>query len=391
MTVLIGALTIGVLLSLLALGVYITFRIFAFPDITAEGSITLGACITATLLVTEPTPMRQALLAAAGTGVAVAVGLVWLLFDDGKSLRSLLAAGLGAGVAAGALLLVILRYHNPVVATAAGFAGGTLAGTTTGVLHTRFKINGLLAGILVMTAVYSVNLHVLGRSNVALQSTTTLADYAGNVGISALGGRTSFPLARWEVSTREAAILVLGFVAIVLAGAALYAFFRTGLGTAMRATGDNSQMIRALGVNVGNMTTAGLALSNGLVGLAGALFAQYQGFADVQMGIGMMVWGLASVILGEALVGGGHLGLALAGAVMGSVLFRLLVAIALRAGLDPVDLKLITAAFVLAALILPTSLGKLRAVRERRPAPDSDPRRRAALQAVMRRGEPAKP
>src|SRR6516225_10013343 len=388
MTVLIGALTIGVLLSLLALGVYITFRIFAFPDITAEGSITLGACITATLLVTEPTPMRQALLAAAGTGVAVAVGLVWLLFDDGRSLR---AAGLGAGVAASALLLVILRFHNPVVATAAGFAGGTLAGTTTGVLHTRFKINGLLAGILVMTAVYSVNLHVLGQSNVALQSTTTLADYAGDVGISALGGRTSFPLARGEVSTREAAILVLGFVAIVLAGAALYAFFRTSLGTAMRATGDNSQMIRALGVNVGNMITAGLALSNGLIALAGSLFAQYQGFADVQMGIGMMVWGLASVILGEALVGGGHLGLALAGAVMGSVLFRLLVAIALRAGLNPVDLKLITATFVLAALILPTVLGKLRAVRERRPAPDSDPRRRAALQAVMRRGEPAKP
>src|SRR5262249_22155278 len=117
MTVLIGALTIGVLLSLLALGVYITFRIFVFPDITAEGSITLGACITASLLVTEPTPMRQALIAAAGTGVAVAVGLAWLLIDGGKSFRSLLAAVLGAGVAAGALLLVILRYHNPVVAT----------------------------------------------------------------------------------------------------------------------------------------------------------------------------------------------------------------------------------------------------------------------------------
>ena len=363
MTVLIGALTIGVLLSLLALGVYITFRIFAFPDITAEGSITLGACITATMLVTEPAPMRQALLAAAGAGVAVAVGFVWLLFSDGKSVRSLLVTGVGAGMVAAGLLLVILRYHNPVVATLAGFAGGTLAGTTTGVLHTRFKINGLLAGILVMTAIYSVNLHVLGKSNVPLQSVTTLADYAGDAGVWAFGGRTSFPLGAWEVSTREAAILVLGFVAIVLAGAALYGFFRTSLGTAMRATGDNSQMIRALGVNVGNMTTAGLALSNGLVALAGSLFAQYQGFADVQMGIGMMVWGLASVILGEALVGGGLLGLALVGAVMGSVLFRLLVAIALRAGLDPVDLKLITATFVLAALILPTGLGKLRAVR----------------------------
>src|SRR5262245_58822990 len=175
MTVLIGALTIGVLLSLLALGVYITFRIFAFPDITAEGSITLGACITATMLVTEPAPMRQALLAAAGAGVAVAVGFVWLLFSDGKSVQSLLVTGVGAGMVAAGLLLVILRYHNPVVATLAGFAGGTLAGTTTGVLHTRFKINGLLAGILVMTAIYSVNLHVLGKSNVPLQSVTTLA------------------------------------------------------------------------------------------------------------------------------------------------------------------------------------------------------------------------
>src|SRR5262245_44711152 len=171
MTILIGALTIGVLLSLLAPGVYTTFRIFAFPDITAEGSITLGACITAILLVTEPTPIRQALLAAAGTGVAVAVGLVWLLFDEGKSFRSLLATGLGAGVAAAGLLLVFLRYRNPVVATLAGFAGGMLAGTTTGVLHTRFKINGLLAGILVMNALFSVNLIVLGRSNVPLQST----------------------------------------------------------------------------------------------------------------------------------------------------------------------------------------------------------------------------
>src|SRR6516162_8612729 len=242
MTVLIGALTIGVLLALLALGVYITFRIFAFPDITAEGSITLGACITATLLVTQPTPMGQVLIAAAGTGLAVALGLIWLLLDGGKSVRSLLVTGLGAGLAAAGLLLVVLRYHNPVVATVAGFAGGALAGTTTGVLHTRFKINGLLAGILVMTAIYSVNLHILGKSNVPLQSATTLADYAGDLGTKVLGGRTSFPLARWEVSTREAAILVLGFVAIVLAAAALYAFFRTSLGTAMRATGDNSQM-----------------------------------------------------------------------------------------------------------------------------------------------------
>src|SRR5438034_5881243 len=139
MTVLISALSIGVLLSLLALGVYITFRIFAFPDITAEGSITLGACITAILLVSEPTPMRQAVIAAAATGVAVAIGLIWLLFDEGKSVRSLLAAGLGTGVAAAGLLLLILRYRNPVVATVAGFAGGALAGTTTDRKSTRLN------------------------------------------------------------------------------------------------------------------------------------------------------------------------------------------------------------------------------------------------------------
>src|SRR5687767_7768708 len=132
----------------------------------------------------------------------------------------------------------------------------------------------------------------------------------------------------------------------------------------MRATGDNSQMIRALGVSDGNMITFGLAISNGLIALAGALLAQYQGFADVQMGIGMVVWGLASVIIGEALVGTRQLGLTITGAIMGSVLFRLLVAIALRAGLNPNDLKLITAGFVFVALILPGMLAKLKTTKE---------------------------
>jgi putative ABC transport system permease protein len=119
-------------------------------------------------------------------------------------------------------------------------------------------------------------------------------------------------------------------------------------------------MIRALGVDVGNMIVLGLAISNGLIALAGALLAQYQGFADVQMGIGMVVWGLASVIIGEALVGSTHLGLVIAGAVMGSVLFRLLIAIALRAGLNPNDLKMVTAIFVFLALILPGAIERLR-------------------------------
>ncbi len=298
MHLLIGAWTLGLILSMLALGVFISFRVFHFPDITVDGSITLGGAVSASLL---------------SLGIA------------------------------------------PAAATMAGFLAGMLAGATTALLHTKFKINGLLAGILVMTALYSVNLHVMGKSNVPLMSHKTLATQAEQIGARLLG-QSSFKLARWEVSSRDASMLLMAFAATAFTAAFLYVFFRTDLGTAMRATGDNDQMIRALGVNSGNMLVLGLALSNGLVGLSGALLAQYQGFADVQMGIGMVVWGLASVIIGEALVGSNQLGLVVTGAVMGSVLFRLLVAIALRWGLDPNDLKLITGAFVFAALVLPDLL-----------------------------------
>jgi putative ABC transport system permease protein len=306
MSLLLGALTIGFILSLLALGVFISFRIFSFPDITVDGSTTLGAALAAALIV---------------------------------------------------------KGVNPVLATAAGFAGGFLAGSVTGTLATKFKINGLLAGILVMTALYSVNLHIMGRSNVPLLGQRTLATYAERVGARALGGRASLNVWGWDVSVLDASVLVFTFLAIVLAGLLLFVFFQTNLGTAMRATGDNNQMIRALGVNDDNMIVLGLAVSNGLVALAGAFLAQYQGFADVQMGIGMVVWGLASVIIGEALVGTRQLGLTICGAVMGSVLFRLLVAIALRLGLNPNDLKLITAVFVFVALILPNILRKFRSRR----------------------------
>jgi putative ABC transport system permease protein len=200
----------------------------------------------------------------------------------------------------------------------------------------------------------------MGKSNVPLLSEVTLATHAEQVGASMIGGVTSLNIFGWEVSTRDGAVLFFSFAFIALVGTILYAFFRTNLGTAMRAAGDNAQMITALGANVGHMIIAGLALANGLVALAGALLAQYQGFADVQMGIGMVVWGLASVIIGEALIGAQGLGLTIVGAVMGSILFRLLVAIALRAGLDPNDLKLITAAFVFMALILPNLLMSLK-------------------------------
>jgi putative ABC transport system permease protein len=295
-TLLVGAWTIGLILALLALGVFISFRVFHFPDVTVDGSITLGASVAAVLLV---------------------------------------------------------QGTNPLLASAAGFTSGLAAGATTGVLHTKFKINPLLSGILVMTALYSVNLHVMGRSNVPLLSATTLTSQVETIATGLLGGRTGFDVFGWDVATRDASAFVFMLLAVGLMAAVVYAFFRTNLGTAMRATGQNPQMSQALGVDVGNMTVIGLALSNGLVALSGALLAQYQGFADVQMGIGMVVWGLASVIIGEALVGTQQIGLVIVGAAMGSVLFRLLVATALRAGLDPNDLKLITAAFVFVALVLP--------------------------------------
>jgi len=308
MSLLLGSLTLGLIFSFIALGVYISFRIFAFPDITADGSSTLGAALAAMLLV---------------------------------------------------------HHVNPLLATAAGFAGGFLAGVFTGTLATKFKINGLLAGILVMTGLYSVNLHIMQRSNISLLGASTLATYADQTG-AALAHNHTLNVMGWEVTAAEASLLAASFLFIALAGCLTYAFFQTNLGTAMRATGDNSDMVRALGVNDENMIILGLAVSNGLIALGGALLAQYQGFADVQMGIGMVVWGLASVIIGEALVGSRQLGLSITGAVMGSVLFRLLVAIALRLGLDPNDLKLVTAVFVFLALIAP---GLLKRLKNRRPGP----------------------
>jgi putative ABC transport system permease protein len=171
--------------------------------------------------------------------------------------------------------------------------------------------------------------------------------------ISRVVPRETISIAGWEVARRDLSSLLFALFCAAAIGLVMYWFFRTNAGSAMRATGDNEQMIRALGVSVENMTIIGLALSNGLVALAGALLAQYQGFADVQMGIGTVVWGLASVIIGEALVASDSLGFTIIGAIMGSVLFRLMVAIALRWGLDPNDLKLITAAFVFVALIVP--------------------------------------
>lgn len=309
MTLLLSAWTIGLILSLLALGVYISYRVFKFADITADGSITFGAAVAAALLT---------------------------------------------------------RGVHPVTASLAAFLAGCLAGLCTGVLHTRFKINQLLSGILVMTALYSINLHVLGSSNVPLLSVTTFTTYAQNLG-RWLSGHDAATILGWTVSARDlGSLLVVGAIVLVIAIVA-WLFFNTNLGSAMRAAGDNEQMIRALGVSVGNMIVLGLCLSNGLVAFAGALLAQYQGFADVQMGIGMIVWGLASVIIGRALTGSDSVGVALTGTILGSVLFRLIIALALRWGLNPNDLKLVTALFVFGALVLPTLMERMKEKRHARP------------------------
>jgi len=268
----------------------------------------------------------------------------------------LLIVTLGAALAAA----LLVKGINPFVASAAAFAAGFVAGVITATLATKFKINRLLAGILVMTALYSLNLHIMGKSNVALFGRPTLSSYVERLGMRILSNRQDLNLLGWSVRLADVSTLITAIMIVVLVGLLLYTFFKTNLGAAMRATGNNSQMARALGISDESMIILGLAISNGLIGLAGAFLAQYQGFADVQMGIGMVVWGLASVIIGEALVGTRQLGFIVVGTVMGSVLFRLLVAVALRAGLDPNDLKLVTAVFVFAALILPGLLARLR-------------------------------
>jgi putative ABC transport system permease protein len=234
-------------------------------------------------------------------------------------------------------------------------AAGATAGMVTGFVHAFLGVEPLLAGILVSTALASVNLVVLGRSNVPLAGTATLFDRAERL--------LAPPLVRAGIDgtvAAEAARTAFVAAAIATVVGVLYAFFRTRLGTAMRAGGDTPTMARALGRDTGLLTVAGLAIANALTAAAGCLVAQYQGFADVQMGIGMVVWGMASVFLGTALVGQGRLGSALVAAAAGSVTFRLLVAAALRAGLDPDWLKAATAVVVLAALVAPRLLAGTR-------------------------------
>ncbi len=273
------AVELGLIYAVMALGVYLTFRILDFADLTVDGSFTTGASIAA-------------------------VGIV-----NGMS---------------------------PALATALAVVGGLGAGLVTGLLHTKGRINGLLAGILTQIALYSVNLRIMGRANVPLLRETTLVTPLKEAGL----------LGSW------ASVAIFLAAALVILGLLVW-FLHTDLGLAMRATGDNPDMIRSFGVSTDNQKLLGLALSNGLVALCGALIAQYQGFADIGMGIGMIVAGLASVIIGQAIMGRSSVPIAATAVVLGSVLYRVVIYLALKAGLNPNDMKLISALLVVIALVLP--------------------------------------
>ncbi|MDX1802134.1 MAG: ABC transporter permease [Marinobacter sp.] len=285
-----GALETGLIYGLVAFGIYISFRVLNFPDLTVDGSFPLGAAV--------------------------------------------------AGV-------LIIHGWNPWLATAAAILAGMAAGAVTALLNVRLKILNLLASILTMIALYSVNLRVMGRPNIALLSEDTVLTPWYDLGLS----YQQVPVVLFSL---------ICLVALVL----LWRFMKSETGLAMRATGANPGMARAQGIATGGMIVLGVAVSNGLVGLAGALFAQSQGAADVTMGVGVIVIGLASLIGGEAVLSPTTVLRALIACVIGAILYRLAIAFALNAdyiGLQAQDLNLVTAVLVTLAIVLPGARNSLRA------------------------------
>jgi putative ABC transport system permease protein len=275
------ALLQGLCLSAIALGVYLSMKIFNIPDITTDGSYTLGGVVTATMLTHHQS--------------------LWITI--------------------------------PVVLVMGG-----IAGAATGLIHTKLKINALLAGILVMTALYSINLTILGRSNVPLLNTASIFN---------LLNLTADP-------NRNSLIILLMIVALLVA--IIGYLLKTDFGIAMRATGDSEQMIRAMGVNTDRMKITGLALANGLTALSGFMMTQFQGFADINMGIGIVITGLGSVIIAETLINWLRITSivwSLLLVVGGAIVFQLVLAVTLSIGVDANLLKLVTAVFVLLIVSLP--------------------------------------
>lgn len=272
----------GLAYGFVALGVYLTFRVLAFPDLTVDGSFVLGAAVVA----------------------------------------------------------VLIREHsvNPFVAMAIALGAGLCAGLTTGLLNTKLRIPALLAGILMMVALFSVNLRIMGRSNLPLLGQTTIFVLASQF----LG-----------LTDRIAFQLVVAGVLAVIVFFILNWFLRTEIGLALRATGDNEQMVRGAGVDTDKTTIIGVSIANGLVAFSGGVVAQAQGFADVGMGVGIIIMGLASVMIGEVLFRPKGVARLLVAVVGGAFVYRLVLSLALRAGMAPGDLKLITAVIVIIVLAVP--------------------------------------
>lgn len=281
-----GALSQGILWGLMALGVYITFRLLDIADLTVDGSFATGGAVCAVCLVNGVDPVLSLILS-----------------------------------------------------TIAGF----IAGFVTGFLHTKCQIPAILAGILTQIGLYSINLRIMERSNTPLLQYDNIFE-----GLENLTGLSN----NWIV-------LIIGLIVTILVIVILYWYFGTEIGSSIRATGNNEQMVRALGVNTNVTKTLGLMISNGLIALSGALVTQQQGYADVRMGIGAIVIGLASIVIGEVIFGHkGAFGTRLTSIVVGSVIYRIIVAVVLQLGLNTDDLKLLTAILVAIALTVPIVMNK---------------------------------
>ena len=290
MSLLTSTLWQGLLWGILALGVYLTYRVLDIADLTVEGSYPLGA----------------------------AVGVSYIA---------------GGG--------------SPVMAVVLAFLAGSVAGIVTGLLHTKLKIPALLAGILTMIGLYSINIRVMGdKSNVSILRMDTIYTFFENFGLG-----------------KNESILACGLIFVVVLIAFLYWFFGTEIGAAIRATGCNKQMIRAQGVDTDITIILGLLISNGMVAMAGALIGQSQGFADVGMGTGTIVIGLASVIIGEVLFGTRNFMNWLLAVVGGSIVYRVVIAFVLKMGMNQNDMKLLTAIIVVVALAMPLIKEKIKKVK----------------------------
>lgn len=287
---LLGAVELGFIYSLVALGVYLSFRTLDFPDLSIDGTFPLGAAVAGSC---------------------------------------------------------ILYGMNPWLATFIAILAGAVAGYITAILATRLKMLNLLAGILTMTALYSINLRIMGRPNLALLGEETLATQLSHFFSKVFGFSDAL---RHHSSLMGLAIIILVTVLI------LEWFLKTRKGLALRSIGSNPRMARSIGINDQTMIQMGLALSNALVALAGALFAQVYGFADVSMGVGTIIIGLAAVIIGEALFNIRSVAMALMACIVGAILYRMAIAFALETsefGLQASDLNLVTAVIVAFAMLVP--------------------------------------